>query len=303
MKTYFNSDELPHKWAHQLAERGTCAQSMSFDGKSIFSYAMEIGRIIEHKGKRAYLLNPYGVSSVTTSKHQNAVVRAIPQNAVKFDCACLGRNSDTNPSTIFDYQIIRAEKALTASKTARQRKEALLAEYSEWITKANQVAEFFGLSRRADTSSVEKLQNRVAAQKRKAEWESKIQNAKTERENAQLIEQWINGMDVHFPLAVQKVMLRIELPDGWVISPDTNCAGEYVGEVVTTRGVRIPANEAFKAYRFAMAKRTTGWRRNGETFSVGDFQLDAVNEQGIVAGCHRIEWNEIERFAKSMAWI
>ena len=41
-----------------------------------------------------------------------------------------------------------------------------------------------------------------------------------------------------------------------------------------------------------------GWRRNGESCLVGVYQLDAITNQGIVAGCHRIAWEEVERFAE-----
>jgi len=42
----------------------------------------------------------------------------------------------------------------------------------------------------------------------------------------------------------------------------------------------------------------TGWKRNGETFRVGNFQLDEVNAEGIIAGCHNIKWDAIEDLAK-----
>lgn len=31
-------------------------------------------------------------------------------------------------------------------------------------------------------------------------------------------------------------------------------------------------------------------------------QLDAVNEFGIVAGCHRVSWAEADRFAMAQGW-
>jgi predicted Abi (CAAX) family protease len=65
----------------------------------------------------------------------------------------------------------------------------------------------------------------------------------------------------------------------------------------------VPLPEAEKAFRFAMIQRKRGWHRNGDQFKVGDYQLDAVNEQGVIAGCHRIGWDEIERFAKTQGWI
>ena len=63
-----------------------------------------------------------------------------------------------------------------------------------------------------------------------------------------------------------------------------------------------------RAFRFAIECRERGWKRSEEAyttgpFTVGPYQLDAVNEQGVVAGCHRIAWDEIERFAKLEGWV
>lgn len=46
-----------------------------------------------------------------------------------------------------------------------------------------------------------------------------------------------------------------------------------------------------------------GWHRNGEQFAVGGYQLDAINEYGIVAGCHVIKWPECIRFATEQGWL
>ena len=61
--------------------------------------------------------------------------------------------------------------------------------------------------------------------------------------------------------------------------------------------------DAKRALSFVLARRAKGWHRNGEQCPVGSYQLDAVNDQGVVAGCHRVDWTEIERFAKTQGWI
>ena len=71
---------------------------------------------------------------------------------------------------------------------------------------------------------------------------------------------------------------------------------------MTSHGARVPIEAAERTYKFAVAKRAAGWHRNGEQHEIGMYNLDAVNEQGIVAGCHRISWDEIERFAATQGW-
>ena len=73
-------------------------------------------------------------------------------------------------------------------------------------------------------------------------------------------------------------------------------------EMETSMGARVPISEAERAYRFAVIQRARGWRRNGEQFTVGSYNLDAVNEDGVIAGCHRVAWPEIERFAQQQGW-
>ena len=74
-------------------------------------------------------------------------------------------------------------------------------------------------------------------------------------------------------------------------------------EIETSLGAAIPYADGRKCFEFAMRLRAKGWHRNGEQFEVGRYQLDAINEYGIIAGCHRIAWGEIERFAIQEGWI
>jgi hypothetical protein len=73
-------------------------------------------------------------------------------------------------------------------------------------------------------------------------------------------------------------------------------------EMETSHGARVPLDSARRTYLFARKVKALGWHRNGTTHQVGMYQLEAVNDTGIVAGCHRIAWTEIERFARVQGW-
>lgn len=78
-RVHANKDGVAHYWAHQIAEWGRDGRdSFSFREERLFSYATEIGRIIRHKGRTAYVLDTSSWTS-TTSKHQIAARRAIPK--------------------------------------------------------------------------------------------------------------------------------------------------------------------------------------------------------------------------------
>lgn len=108
---------------------------------------------------------------------------------------------------------------------------------------------------------------------------------KAEEFEATKLVRWQAGEDVSLPRDVP-TMLRAE-GDG----------------MVTSHGARVPLADARRTYRFAMICKAKGWHRNGETHSIGAYQLDAVNENGVVAGCHRVSWSEIGRFAALQGWV
>jgi hypothetical protein len=67
----------------------------------------------------------------------------------------------------------------------------------------------------------------------------------------------------------------------------------------TSHGADVPLEHAIKAFRFVKLVRESGrtWQRNGKTIRVGHYQIDAIDSNGFNAGCHRINWPEIERVA------
>jgi hypothetical protein len=116
-----------------------------------------------------------------------------------------------------------------------------------------------------------------------AELQARV-SAKVNASNASLVSRWLAGKPVELPHGCG-TLLRVEGDD-----------------METSKGARVPLADARRTYRFATLARSKGWHRNGETHAIGSYQLDAVNEAGIVAGCHRVTWGEIERFAEAQGW-
>ena len=74
----------------------------------------------------------------------------------------------------------------------------------------------------------------------------------------------------------------------------------------TTKGAEVPEEHAKKAAGIVKrCKETgTGYKRNGHSIHVGMFVIDEIDINGNVkAGCHFIEWSEIERIAKERNWF
>ena len=287
MKAVFTSAELPHIWAHKRAPHGRCPSNLSFNGPAISSYGTEIARHGEHKGKPCVILNSTGYS-VTTAKAQSQVRRAIPSGLPVFEIDGIGRGNglaDVKPAELFDLAVKTAAIYASKADKARGNRDGYLAAQAACIRKAGEISTFFGLRRKVDEKTVARLA--------KAESRAKAKAAKAERErekarlakDAEEVAAWLAGNPEVRPSYYWPVMLRAE---GL--------------ELVTTKGARVPLADAERTFRFAVALRGIGWHNNGETHTVGGYQLDVVNDAGIVAGCHRIAWPEIERFAKAMAW-
>ena len=107
------------------------------------------------------------------------------------------------------------------------------------------------------------------------------------------IEEWKTGERGMLSSRVDRVFLRTA----------PRIEGDREVKIIeTSHGANIPYEAGERCFRFAIARRKKGWRRNGDQFKIGVYDLDAVNEHGIVAGCHRVDWQEIERFAKQEEW-
>lgn len=119
---------------------------------------------------------------------------------------------------------------------------------------------------------------------------------KVKENNAAAFDRWRAGEDVRLPYECP-VMLRVEN------YCDDDGQAKNIPEMVTSKGARVPLGEAKRAFAFVVKCGRGGWHRNGETFAIGSYQLDAVNGEGVVAGCHRVSWNELTLFGKAMGWM
>lgn len=285
MKASFKSEEIAHVWANKAAPHGTSPGAMSFEGPAFYSYGTVIARHIERKGQLAAIVND-GSHSVSTSKHQNMVQAALSGRI--FYAGQQERGSSLEPSgaELFAYALEKAAECQKQAKTARTRGSELLAESATWLERAAEVNEFFGLRRKVDGAAIDRLRKQTAKAERAR---LKLQAEKDAKERARqqsAFNAWLkNGeSEDYFTPSLFPVAFRVE-----------------GNELVSTMGARVSLKDARRAYRFATSRRSAGWHRNGETCPVGNYSIEAINEQGVVAGCHRITWAEIERLAPILA--
>lgn len=285
MKTVFRSDEIAHIWAHQSAPEGRCPASMSFMGPSFYSYQTEMARHIERKGRKAILLNDTSYS-ITTSGHQSQLRRAIPEGVPIFHIGGIdmGCSLSFDGRQLFEYAVKQAADCASKAARARRNQEWHLGQQAKWLEEAKEINAFFGLRRKVDEKTIERLKEAQEASARKEAARQKARMEKERIEQTAAFEAWkANQPHEYFNARAFPVAFRVE--------------GE---ELVSTLGARVPLHDARVAYRFARA-HASGWQRNGQTCPVGPYQLDSISQNGIIAGCHRISWEEIERLALVLA--
>lgn len=277
-----NNDQVAHLWANKSKPKYT-GSNFFFEGDTIYSYGRHFPIARHFKG---VVLFTNGSYSSSTAAHKSTVRGACSHLEV-FTVPDPTKNPSGKDVRYYADKIKRL--ALEAAKKrdpsyAIERVNAVVAE-------AKKFCERFKFSTRfkaPDFTEVREKAKVYASKRKKAE---AIKREILEAKCVGIVRDWIAGGSERIPYEHGKTYLR-QL---------------YIAEVgflmETSRGARVPLSEAQKAFRFAMLKRESGWHRNGETFAIGDFQLDAVGSKGVKAGCHYVAWDEIERFAKTQGWM
>jgi hypothetical protein len=294
MKTVFTSQEIAHVWAHQSAPHGKSPGNASFNGNAFLSYSTVMARHIEHKGKRAIIFNATSYSN-STAKVQNRICAAIHGHDVPiFRVTGQPYNVDLRftGDELFKWYIERAALSEASAKTPRRiqqkTRDSFKSQASSYLEQAREVASFYGLRKKVDEKAIERLatakareekRERIAREKREAEAMASQQNA---------YRAWVNSERPTGPTE----FYQLDYFNPSLFPTAFRIEGE---ELVSSKGARVPLQAARIALRFVMRHRATGWHRNGETHQVGMYHLDSVNPQGVVAGCHRITWEELER--------
>ena len=300
-----NNQQVAHLWANQ--SRGSAKGSnFFFNGKSIWSYGyhFEVGRIVEtEKGKEIVLLNPESYS-ISTQRHQSYARQAC-NHLESFDFPL----HDSRYSTIVRHELTKDDftrafvsfgkiviDSVKKAKRSRKYSELYIKQAEKAMNDWNALKAHFpkltkGIKRlkMPDDNQVDKLLASDKAQKAK-ERKEKLEREK--RARAMLAEKendWLNHECDYLPREA-RCLLRLNL---WGKAPLTI--------VETSHGARVDKDKA-RLFYLAINRFKDNPSECKERYQVGDFRLNKLTSNGAQIGCHFIEWNEIERFAKQMEW-
>ena len=316
-KKVFVSGELGHAYWHKIVPVGRNSNnSLFFEGDVIFSWGTHyplVRRITLKNGKVVALYNA-NKSSISTSGHRGIVRSAMPGNIVSFDVKYPSRvdrsytssrgyygggaffdeapDADTHASNVKQYideitALVAKSKRATSVHGKQWNLNSARASYNE----AAKYIKVFGL-KGFKLPDVPKLNGAVIRKmKAHAEELAKTLAEHTVQKLQGEMERWRNGGQVYFSWKQRRMlptMLRIE-----------------GNEVVTSERARVPVAGKLGAanlFRFLKSLKDAGrtFQRNGKSRFVGSFSIDSFDGDVLVAGCHRLAWQEIERISQAV---
>lgn len=330
----YSNAMIGHLWAQQTKERAKSSNgNLRFEGPTLYSYSTPIGRFVEAPKKRGtvVLITSRIYSATTGGKHVPALHRGIEygRNVETFTVPNIGNKrfftayADSALSAeshagnlahlaeLYTAGAQRAARAALHSWHAPSSEAELAKELESYAAKATRYAKLFGLrapkfdaaklarevmAKRAEREALHNTPAEIAKRAKAAERREALAARKAELaqlEGAERIDAWRRGE----PIRLRYGDTRDS--DGALLRVKGNT-------LETSQGVKVPLAEAIRVFRFVKLIRERGdgstdvaWQRNGASVPVGHFQVDRIMANGSFrAGCHLIQWTEIEAAAR-----
>ena len=325
-QVFSDTMDVAHLWAHQKQDYArNSGDNFYFRGKSIYSYGshFEIARIIEDK----VCLFTSATYSNTTAKHIGCVKAAMPYDWKVFKVAKFhgpvkkgGWEEESITKNIENYAS-NIEDLVKKQKTARKvdytqsiRNEAKeLSDYVDYFKVSRLLPKHYKFLLETENVTNEMFLEKFGLVHNAKLKERQTKERKLAKETKQKIAEWLEGKhDKGYIMGYMKDQIYLRLVD----EPFHNEEGKDLkfvcsGKVQTSKAIEIPASEAMKLY--------DGVRRIRESVlnedlidkflekqglkTVGNWNIDRVTKDGdIIAGCHKIPYSEIDRFATKYEW-
>ena len=318
-----NSQEVAHVWSNFTGYNDTRnvrnrTGNIYTSGASIYSYGSHFPIACHHwdeEGNHTVLLTTRSYSS-TTAGHICDVRRALPSYRKVIYCYNpTARDSSAHEANLRDMMDTILDLQEKYSK-ARSLKTEYAGRIETTLANAKAYCDLFSLPH-----SFTDVESFIAAQREVIARESAKREAQLERDREELEsalatalpifakqrEMWMSGLEVDYrifddlaPRSLRRYFDRYS----WARNSDTAlrlCPTDS-SVVQTSHGASFPARHCERIYKFWRSLVTSGETYNRETGKefprIGDFQIDNIDLAGnIVAGCHTITPEEIERFA------
>lgn len=283
MKTVFTNSQLCHVFAQQTQETGR-GSNLFFEGDTMYSYGHHYKACVIHtkKGKQLALVNSDNYS-ISTAKHLGYIRSALHQKVeyvhVPFPSSLTASENVTKLEADLEEAYSRSEKVRKVTNASDA--SYLIDHIKAQLKKLNTYLTFIGRKpRKLDVKRIDGIKKHFKARfKRYQELNTpeaialrEVKRIKDQEvKQAEAIKSFREGKNVNLMLTHD--LLRL---DG-----DT---------VVTSRGARVPLEEAKKALNlFLNTNKLAGQK-------VGNFKVDSIIQSGdetvFKIGCHKVTLKE-----------
>jgi len=282
--------DVAHNWAHQT---GNCRKGsrMFYDGPEIYSHG--------HHFMAGFLLDDNTVVlaedsySASTSKHQSLIHSAVAffPEVIKV-CEATVTNVARRPEKAYQYVLEdwdwRCREAIRDANNATlgtQIQDGFIATFQYYNEKCKNIAHKHSLTYDPWPDNLFKEERKIIEQ-RAANRPITAHQERRQYTREERIERFINGES--------NAIVRGN-PSYLRLKPTKK-------EVVTSQGVTFPEEDARKAWpiiRRALKQQVDVDTRT-TNLSFGPFHVDKLDENGLQAGCHTIQRDELIRFANTL---
>jgi hypothetical protein len=289
---------------------------MSFDGDMLYSYATPIGRIVQSsQGETVALLTSHKYSMTTSSKHMPAAWRAV-RHLPHFAVPALGSRGGWHHEPGGDMHKANAQylaKVYADYVKRCMRAQSRPYEFDNLTGLANTVADYVHrfdvrvpgtIDTAADRARITARFDRLDVEHSSPAYKVKQEKREAQRQAREQRKRELRNASAAEKLAAWRAgelnVLSYDARGGYGTGAALRLRGN---KVQSSLGAEVPAEDARRAVEFVAKCRATcrDWRRNGETFPIGPFQLDSVTADGEVrAGCHTIAWAEVVHIGEAL---
>lgn len=312
MRNVFNNDELAHVWAHGVDREIRNSNGSIFtssDGQTVYSYGRHfpMAKRVRVDGQTVFLVNPDSYS-VTTSKHQSDVMRAIRGLGDSYPIApncwddLAGEGAGLAASHWYTRQIEHCIERAAKPRIRQTTRDAAMADAMQYLASWRETHGRFSLRVDIDSVTVPDLDEYKEAAKRVArerKAEAKRQQEIAEERNKavrqpHIVNAWRQdpyqfndelGHGIHHSLR--------NLPEAYLRIDETG--------VVTSHGARVGEIIARQALQHIGRMLDAGQLVDRE-YQVGHYGQIGLTEGQLVIGCHHITWEEVGNFCRFYGW-
>lgn len=302
MKTVFDNRQAAHVWAQQNQPSGRSNNgNMFFEGRTIYSYGYHFPMASFVTGDTVFINSDRYSSSTGKQQgyvsyavnHKNRlyvstrVIKSFAQEKEfgKATQKALSDDAIREAKSWIEKAAKRKARKFAANDLIKAQGAMIQAEHIFVYFDAQPPKEFREFKKTLSGDDVQKV---IEAEKSRLDKEEKAR-IKREKEAQEKLKisclLWAEFKEHDMPVyQSKKIYMRIN--------------GD---EIETTKGAKFPVSHAVKAFKVIRALKDKGqdWHKNGKTIHLGHFEIDSVDALGNVkAGCHFVEWDEIERLAR-----